>query len=246
MSAHELWLVRHGESVANLVATAAESAGLEVVSVDLRDADVPLSDTGKEQAGALGAWLAGLPADERPTAAYASSYLRARQTAQIALESFGGAVPVVVDERLRDRELGVLDLLTSHGAAARFSDEMVRRRWLGKFYYRPPGGESWADVALRVRSVLVDLQRPETPDRVLVVGHDAVVMNFIYVCTAMSEAELLDFAQTHTVANASVTRLSRATDAGPWTLDDFSLAGHLAAAGAPVTMHQGDPDVQPH
>ena len=95
MAAHELWLVRHGESVANLAATAAEAAGLDVVTVDLRDADVPLSEAGEEQAAALGEWLASLPDSERPTSAWASSYLRARQTAQIALEPFGGAVPIV-------------------------------------------------------------------------------------------------------------------------------------------------------
>ena len=72
MAAHELWLIRHGESLANQAATAAEQAGLELVSVDLRDADVPLSPTGEEQAEALGAWLADLPDAEKPDAAWSS------------------------------------------------------------------------------------------------------------------------------------------------------------------------------
>jgi broad specificity phosphatase PhoE len=245
MAAHELWLIRHGESLANRAATAAEQAGLELVSVDLRDADVPLSPTGEEQARALGAWLADLPDDEKPDAAWSSSYLRARQTVSIALDTAGSDVAVRVDERLRDKELGVLDLLTSHGVETRFPEEALRKRWLGKFYYRPPGGESWADLALRVRSLLVDLERPETPARVLVAGHDAIVMTFIYVCLGLSERELLEFAQTHTVANASVTRLARDPDTGPWTLEAFSIAEHLVAAGAPVTLHEGDADVQP-
>jgi broad specificity phosphatase PhoE len=235
MAAHELWLIRHGESLANRAATAAEQAGLELVSVDLRDADVPLSPTGEEQARALGAWLADLPDDEKPDAAWSSSYLRARQTVSIALDTAGSDVAVRVDERLRDKELGVLDLLTSHGVETRFPEEALRKRWLGKFYYRPPGGESWADLALRVRSLLVDLEA----------GHDAIVMTFIYVCLGLSERELLEFAQTHTVANASVTRLVREGDTGPWTLEAFSLAEHLVAAGAPVTLHEGDADVQP-
>jgi len=245
MAAHELLLLRHGESLANRAATAAENAGLELVEVDLRDADVPLSPTGEEQAEALGAWLADLPEGERPDAAWSSSYLRARQTVSIALETAGSDVAVRVDERLRDRELGVLDLLTSHGVEARYPEEALRKRWLGKFYYRPPGGESWADLALRIRSLLVDMERPETPGRVLVAGHDAIVMTFLYVCLGMSERELLDFAQTHTVANASITRLTRDGENGPWTLEAFSLAGHLVEAGAPVTLHGGDPDVRP-
>jgi len=246
MTATELWLVRHGESVANVAATASEEAKLEVVHVDLRDADVPLSAAGEEQAAALGDWLADVGPDDRPSVAWASSYLRARQTLEIALERMGGEVRVRVDERLRDRELGVLDLLTSHGVEARFPEEAVRRRWLGKFYYRPPGGESWADVALRIRSLLVDLERPGAPQRVLVVAHDAIVMSFLYVCTGLSEEELLAFAQENVVANASVTRLSREADGEWWRLDAFSEAGHLADAGAPVTLHTGDQDARPH
>ena len=246
MTAHELWLIRHGESLANRAATVAEAEGLEVVSVELRDADVPLSPTGEEQAEALGAWLADLGDDEGPDAAWSSSYLRARQTVAIALETAGSGVVVTIDERLRDKELGVLDLLTSHGVDVRFPEEALRKRWLGKFYYRPPGGESWADLALRVRSLLVDLERPETPHRVLIAGHDAIVMTFIYVCLGLSESELLEFAQSHTVANASVTRVTRDGDTGPWTLDAFSIDDHLVAAGAPVTLHGGDDDVQPH
>jgi broad specificity phosphatase PhoE len=42
-------------------------------------------------------------------------------------------LPIRVDERLRDRELGVLDLLTMQGVKARFPQEAERRRWLGKF-----------------------------------------------------------------------------------------------------------------
>ena len=245
MSATELWLVRHGESVANVAATSSEAAGLEVVHVDLRDADVPLSPAGEQQAEALGDWLAGVEPGERPTVAWGSSYLRARQTMSIALERMGGEVAVRVDERLRDRELGVLDLLTSHGVEARFPEEAVRRRWLGKFYYRPPGGESWADVALRIRSLLVDLERPSAPQRVLVVAHDAIVMSFLYVCTGLSESQLLAFASSNVVANASVTRLSREADGEWWSLDAFSEAGHLAEAGAPVTLHTGDQDARP-
>jgi broad specificity phosphatase PhoE len=247
MAAHELWLIRHGESLANRAATEAEIAGLEVVEIDERDADVPLSPTGEEQAAALGAWLAGLPPEQSPDAAWSSPYLRARQTVAIALEAAGNPDALVrVDERLRDKELGVLDLLTSHGVAARYPHEAVRKRRLGKFYYRPPGGESWADLALRVRSVLLDLERPETPGRILIGGHDAIVMTFVYVCLGLEERELLEFAQTHPVANASVTRLAREDGAGAWTLEAFSSSEHLVEAGAPVTMHEGDPDVRPH
>src|SRR4051812_18548318 len=145
-----LGVVRHGESSGNVIAADAERDGLELIDIPQRDADVPLSDTGREQAGAVGRWLADLPADRQPDAVVVSPYLRARQTAELAVE--GIRARPVVDERLRDRELGIIDLHTGHGVRARLPEEADRRARLGKFYYRPPGGESWTDVLLRLRS----------------------------------------------------------------------------------------------
>ncbi len=64
---------------------------------------------------------------------WSSPYVRALETARLALEGTGLDLPIRVDERLRDRELGVLDLLTMQGVKARFPQEPERRRWLGKF-----------------------------------------------------------------------------------------------------------------
>lgn len=245
----ELLLVRHGESTANVAATAAEAAGSETIDVDERDADVPLSEKGIEQARALASWLDGLDLGAvaegdrgSGTAFWCSPYLRARQTIGTAVEEAGLEPTIRVDERLRDRELGVLDLLTRRGVEARHPEEAARRHRLGKFYHRPPGGESWADVALRLRSFLGEsLARPA--DTVLVVAHDAVVMLFLAVLLPLDEAELLDFTATRTVRNASVTELAR-TDEG-WQLVGFSGVGHLEQEGADVTEHSGDDHVHP-
>jgi len=123
-------------------------------------------------------------------------------------------MPLVVDERLRDRELGVLDLLTRRGVEARHPDEAVRRRWLGKFYHRPAGGESWADVVLRVRSVVADLVATCRGERVLVVCHDAVVLAIRYVCEGLSEAAVLELQIVDPVKNVSITRLEHRTHPG--------------------------------
>jgi len=240
MAVTQLWLVRHGESVGNAAATGADRDGLDVIPLDIRDADVPLSETGEDQADALGTWLA-----EHRSAIdvfWVSPYLRARQTLAIALKDDRSPAQVAVDERLRDRELGILDLLTRQGVARLHPEEAARRRHLGKFYHRPPGGESWADVALRLRSFLGDaLTGPG--ENALVVAHDAVVMLFLYLLLPMDEAQLLDFAASHTVLNASVTRLAL-TENG-WELMDFSVVDHLQREGARVTVHPGNPDVEP-
>jgi len=245
MSATELWLVRHGESTANVLATNAQRSRLEVIPVEHRDADVPLSASGVQQAHALGAWLAENADGSSPGSIWSSPYLRAQQTLAVALEASGLDRPFLVDERLRDRELGILDTLTSHGVDVRYPDESARRRWLGKFYYRPPGGEAWTDVALRIRSFLRDIDGADSTGPVLIAAHDAVVLVFLYICLGWSEQELLSFAATHTVLNASVTRLTRRPDEQFWTLEVFSHDDHLEALGAPVTEHAGDTDVQP-
>lgn len=244
MGAIELILVRHGESAGNVAREAAEAAGAQVIEVGQRDADVPLSALGRTQAQALGGWLAGQPADVRPAFVLCSPYVRARETAGLALQGAGASIRLRVDERVRDRELGVLDLLTSRGVEARFPEEAARRRWLGKFYYRPPGGESWADVALRLRSVLRDLDDWADGERVLVVAHDAIVLLIRYICEGLEEAQILDLARRQSVLNASVTRLSR-DGAGAWRAIAFNDVSHLVALGAPVTEHPADHDVAP-
>ncbi|WP_146360799.1 histidine phosphatase family protein [Arthrobacter yangruifuii] len=241
MGATELILVRHGESAGNVAATRAGREGAERIELPWRDPDVPLSEDGEAQAAALGRWFAGLPAEELPDSVWCSPYLRARQTAELAgLADIAGGMRT--DERLRDRELGILDLLTSAGVAARYPEEAERRSWLGKFAYRPPGGESWADVALRLRSVFRDLDDEEDGKRVAVVCHDAVILLIRYVCERMTEQELLDTAAANSVRNGSVTRLVRPDGTGPWKLHTFNSVLHLQDGGAPVTEHAGETD----
>ncbi|MBI9113531.1 histidine phosphatase family protein [Sanguibacter suaedae] len=229
----ELLLVRHGQSTGNVASAAADREGAERIDIDLRDADVPLSDTGEDQARSLGRWFAEQGPSAAPQRVWSSPFLRARETARIAVETAGLDVPVRLDERLRDRDLGILDLYSATGVKAHFPEEAERRAWHGKFYYRPPGGESWADVALRVRAFLGDLERSAAgTDRVLVAAHDAVIMVFRYVCEGMTEQEVLAAARERSVSNASVTRLRRSPDDDPWTwrADLVSADEHLTPA----------------
>jgi broad specificity phosphatase PhoE len=236
------WLavVRHGQSTGNVTAEAAEVNGLEAIDIPERDADVPLSETGREQARAVGKWLAGLDAEERPEVAVVSPYLRARQTAELALA--GAGVPAVVDERLRDRELGVLDLLTGRGVQARLPDEFARRARLGKFYYRPPGGESWADMLLRLRSLLRELREDQPGGRVLLFGHEATVLLVRYLAESLDEAELMTVARATTVANCSISSWRRSGDRLQPEL--FNFVEHLREQGAPPTR-QEDVNAEP-
>jgi broad specificity phosphatase PhoE len=225
-----LAMARHGESIGNVAWRAAEVDQLDEIEIGLRDADVPLSDTGRRQAAALGRRLAAMPAGERPTAVLSSPYVRAAETARIALAEVGD-LPIRVDERLRDRETGVLYALTARGIAARHPEEAARKRLTGKFYYRPPGGESWADVALRLRSVLSDIERDHPDGRVLVVAHDAVVTLTRYIVERLTEQQVLQIERT-LVPNGSLTMWSRQD--GELRLVAFNSTEHLDADGLPV------------
>jgi broad specificity phosphatase PhoE len=236
----DLLLVRHGESVGNVASARAWEAQAEIIDIDIRDPDVPLSPLGERQARALGRWLAEQPTV--PAAVWSSPYVRARQTIGIALEEAGRAnVEVLIDERLRDRELGILDRLTARGIESRYPDERARRRYLGKMYYRPPGGESWADVALRLRSFLRELVADGPDGPVLVTAHDAVILLIRYVLTRMSEEEVLKLGAEGTVANASVTTLHREDD-GNWRFVDYHQQDVLEDEGVPATEHGRESD----
>ncbi|GAA0598685.1 histidine phosphatase family protein [Actinomadura livida] len=209
---HWLTMTRHGESTGNLAYKAVAGTDAEEAGIPERDADIPLSDTGRAQAAAFGRWLAALPEDERPTLVVSSPYVRALDTAKIALAQTSYAAPQdpeglrpKVDERLRDREQGVLQGLTGAGVERRFPQEAERLRHLGKFYYRPPGGESWADLALRLRSFYRDLEAAAPGGRVLVVTHDAIVVMTRYLVEGLTEQEIMAI-EKESIGNASVTR----------------------------------------
>jgi len=234
-----IWLVRHGESTGNVADVRAQKSGAGRLELDVRDPDVELSDTGRGQAEALGTWLAELPADERPTAALSSPFARALSTAQLATGPLD--IRVRTDERLRERDFGAFDGMTGAGIREHFPDEAERRDRLGKFYYRPPGGESWADVALRIRSLLATEGLRNDCQRLLVVAHQAVIMIFRYVLEGLTEQELLAVDRAEQVANASLTRYERDADGG-FRLLSFNEVGHLVAESEDVTE---EPDAAP-
>jgi broad specificity phosphatase PhoE len=241
-----LWIVRHGQSAGNVARDAAHAAGLGRIDLATRDVDVTLSELGHEQASALGDWFAAMPAEERPEVVLTSPYLRARQTAE-AVRAAGGLAlpdePFCIDERLREREFGILDRLTSLGIRELHPDQAEARSVIGKFYHRPPGGESWCDVILRLRSALDTLSLHHADKRVLIVGHQVVVLCLRYLLERHDEAGVLAIDAEGDVANCGLTEYRQA--APPLTgleLVRYNFTAPLKQAGAPVTAA---PDMSP-
>jgi len=242
----QLWVARHGQSAGNVARDAAEAAGMPVIDIADRDMDVPLSVLGVEQARALGRWVGSLAAEARPNVFLCSPYIRARQTMQHVVEA--GQVSVqdvstVVDERLREKEFGLLDRLTRRGIRERFPDLFEQRRHVGKFYFRPPGGESWCDVILRLRSLLDTVTREYRRERVMIIAHQVIVNCMRYLIERLDEKQVLEIDRQGDVPNCGVTLYAYDAAAGrhgKLVLRQANFVVPLEVSGTPVTT---EPDV---
>jgi len=239
-----LWIVRHGQSAGNVARDAAEAAGHHVIDIAERDIDTPLSELGRKQARALGHWFGELTEDRRPQVVLCSPYVRARETAHLLLRGAGIAetsVRMRFDERLREKEFGILDRLTVHGIRQKYPELSEQRSHVGKFYFRPPGGESWCDVILRLRSVLEMVTREHGAQRVLMVGHQVIVNCMRYLVECMDEAQILEIDKRADVPNCGVTSYEYDANSDSLVADLVNFVAPLQQAGAPVTTAADEP-----
>lgn len=237
----KLWIVRHGQSAGNVAREAADAAGLGMIDIALRDVDVPLSELGHRQARALGHWFASLPENEKPEIVLSSPYVRARQTAKAICEAggvAGEARPPIMDERLREREFGIFDRLTTAGIKEKHPEHWEHRALLGKFYHRAPGGESWADVILRLRGALDSISLHHADRRVLIVCHQVVVLCIRYILEEMDEAQILAIDKQGDVLNCGVAEYDFQPDDARLCvprLTRYNFAAPLIEEDAPIT-----------
>lgn len=245
----QLWIVRHGQSAGNVERDRADAAGLAFIDIAERDMDVALSELGIEQSVSLARWFAAMPESARPNIVLTSPYVRAVQTAEHVIAAKGVQEETVhhVDERLREREFGILDRLTRAGIIERFPEQAEVRTRVGKFYHRPPGGESWCDVILRLRSLLdtISLHHAQPGSRVLIVAHQVVVMCLRYLLENMSEEEVLAIDSDADVANCGVTEYRLQTNVPPekacLDLVAYNFIAPLEEEGTPVTTRPDEP-----
>jgi broad specificity phosphatase PhoE len=237
-----LWIVRHGQSAGNVARDHAESTGASLIELQHRDVDVPLSALGVRQSQAFGAWVRDLAAHEQPTLYLSSPYVRSCQTAHAVMAAAGvTADDLIADERLREKEFGVLDRYTRKGIVDTFPTLAEQRKLVGKFYFRPPGGESWCDVVLRLRSMLSDLQGNHAGERVMIVAHQVIVNCFRYLIEKMDEATILAIDREGDVPNCGVTEYAVAADGKSLALQRTNFVAPLLDAGTPVTSESDQP-----
>jgi broad specificity phosphatase PhoE len=244
----QLWVVRHGQSAGNVARDVAHEAALDRIALEGRDVDVPLSALGEAQARALGQWFAKECGSAVPEVILSSPYRRSVQTAQL-FRSEGGAraeEKICLDERLREKEFGILDGLTTHGVARLEPAQAAFRQTLGKFYHRPPGGESWCDVIFRLRALMDTVSLHYAGQRVIIFAHQVVVLCLRYIIENMDEAQILEIDRQGDVANCAVTQYHFDPDAGRrggLVLDRYNLLAPTTDVDIPITAASDLPTV---
>jgi 2,3-bisphosphoglycerate-dependent phosphoglycerate mutase len=175
-----VYLVRHGESEANLDPTAYKKG----------DHAIGLTPRGADQARAAADRLRGELLEKHPAASpivWTSPYARCRQTAAPIAELLG--CPIRESVLIREQEYGLFDGLTDDECGARYPEWIDRQKRLtaslGKFYFRYPGGESRADVSQRVHQFFGTIHR-DTFDPVIVVCHGVTVRAFLMMWLHLS------------------------------------------------------------
>lgn len=186
-----LYLARHGDS------------RQDEVKRYIGQCDPPLNPCGREQARFLNRQLANI--DFRRI--YCSDLLRCRQTARIVAGSKGrGLRPL---KALREIALGAWDGHPVREIQRRFPGE-YERRGSSIIDYRPPGGESFADLQARVIPAFLDVMQRETGP-ILMVGHAGV--NRVILCHVLQRPldTLFEIRQAYGCVNIIERRHDRLT-----------------------------------
>ncbi len=215
-----LVIVRHGQSERNVAKERAKAAGTGGAwAGSLRDMDTPLTPVGVQQAIVTGKYLGDKTDFD---VLFSSPYMRTMQTSQHIAEQLKTAPRLILEERIREIEFGILDGLTHDAVRQRYPDEWARREREGKYWYRPPGGESRPDVALRVHSFLGTLTRDYRQKKVLVVCHSVVVLIFRRLLERWDEAKYMEVDREEDVLNCAVTIYRYYADARRLNLDCYN------------------------
>lgn len=178
-----LVLVRHGQSegnVANKQSRAGDHSAFTDQFLNQHSQYWKLTDQGRREAGLAGEWINEyFPKFDRY---YVSEYHRAMETAALLnLEDAQWSTKV----SLRERDRGEIDVLPDHVLKSKYA-EVLKRRDLSAFFWRPPEGESLADVDQRIRSFLITLDREARDQDVIVVCHGEVMWTFRFILESMS------------------------------------------------------------
>jgi broad specificity phosphatase PhoE len=165
--------VRHGESEGNVATRGGKKGDFSLFTDEFRERpghDWRLTPKGVEQAQAAGRWIQRfvLGEGEQFDKFYVSPHRRTRETAgNLALNN---ALWLKVP-RLRERDWGDIENISRQEFAEKYPDS-AHKKEIDSLYWRPPGGESIAQVGeTRVQRFFETLHREAAEQNVIAVTH---------------------------------------------------------------------------
>ncbi len=176
-----------------------------------------LNEEGLAQAQALGRRLAL----ERFDLLLSSDLGRALQTASAVAMCTGHEI--VVEPRLRERQMGIFQSLTAAEVEARFPDDYARFR-SGDPDYAIPGGESMRQLQERSVACFSELAERYAGLTLVIISHGGVLAMLYRHATAMP----LDAPRDFSLHNAGINRFRHAQ--GVWQLQHWGDIAHLERA----------------
>ena len=185
----DLYVIRHGESEANVIVQAGEQGDNSLYTQDnvtVPDRSWRLTATGRKQADCIGRWL--VSQQQLFDRYMVSPYVRTRETAATM------ALPKAKWEEnrvLRERSWGEINTITKDEFKTNYA-----RNWNFKntdpLYWRPPAGESIADVAEdRVHNILTSLSRKSDSESVVMVTHGDFMLALMLTIEDLADEEFL-------------------------------------------------------
>lgn len=206
---NNLVIVRHGHSEGNLAVDLGKKGDDSLFTPGFRETpghQWRLTEDGREQARMTGEWIKR-EIRERFDRYYVSPFVRTRETAALL------GLPDAewrVDQRLRERDWGEIGSMPRAEFKAKYSQSAFLKK-IDALYWRPPSGESIADVRLRVRSFFDTLHRECEGQQVLVVTHGEFMSAARAALEYMSDEEWMfaDSDPDQKIGNTHVYHYSR-------------------------------------
>ncbi len=179
LAMEEVYLVRHGETEWNL--TGRRQGQL----------DSPLSESGMMEVQRTAKRIESLPVD----GVFSSPLGRAISTAQTYAHALDQAITALDD--LRELDHGDMAGMTNEEIERAFPGELARRS-RGKYEWRFPNGESYADADLRAASALRQVAESGS-SRPLVVTHEMIARMLLLNLLTLEPKEALTLGLLHGV-----------------------------------------------
>jgi broad specificity phosphatase PhoE len=212
-----LYLVRHGENVANLTK-----------EFSFKKVDYSLTPRGRLQARQTGDLFVGKKVD----AIYSSPLKRAFETAEIISEKIG--VPITVEEDFREINIGVLEDMPPTAPTWDIHNQIIAQWFEGNFSARFPEGDDYPSLWRRFQHGLNLALKGREDQHVMIVGHSGM---FTMVMSAFCPHEKTEDIHSVENKNCSVTTIQADRMKGAYIgrLIKWADASHLTGEAAMQT-----------